>query len=159
MDNNFNDIPTPVKSNKEIMNEANEVNELKEDKVNVVDDTKAMIKKEGKTMIVFLKDLFKYITTKKISDLSELLIYALIIVGFIIAIGIPFGFLKEVIFNVLVTFGINFGAAIREVIENALNLFYYVIALVLFLVLCREKFYQLVRNKKEIEDLKKEINS
>ena len=159
-ENDFNEIPTP---NRPVNNKVEEkkeelfVSDISKE-VNTLQEGKEAIKKETNSFIAFFKDFYKYVTTHKISDLTELLIYALIIAGFIVILSIPFDFLKELFFNALVLFGVNFDANIQQILNNVWGMFYLFIAIFLFLILSREKFYQMIANKKEIADLKKEVN-
>jgi len=158
MNNNFDDIPTPIKSHEENKTISNEFMNKENNTDDILLDNKKVIKNESKSMINFFKDIFKYVTTHKINELAELLIYVLIIIGFCIILSIPFGFLKSIFFDALILFGINFNVNIQNIFSTIWDVFYLIIAIGLFLVLTRERFYASIRNKQEIEELKKEIN-
>ena len=154
----FNNIPTPMKANKE---EPSKLEVLMKDsnvEVNTLSEGKEALKKETNSLITFFKDFYKYVTTHKMSELAELLVYAVIIAGFMIILSIPFAFVKELFFNILVLFSVNFDQTIQNIFAGVWDAFYFLVAIFLFLILCKEKFYQMIANKKEIEDLRKEIN-
>ena len=158
--NNDNLNNKPINSVKDIDTNAALETLMKEHNidVNTISEGAKTIKKETKSLLVFFKDFYKYITTHKISELFELLIYAIIIMAFIVLLSIPFAFIKEMFNDILVMFGINFNQTLKDLLNNVWDMFYLLVALFLFLILCKEKFYQMIANKKEIEDLKQEIN-
>ena len=131
------DIPTeqniPVEENKEV-----EINK-------VVEEVKETAKKEIEISGKFFKDLKSYLTTKDSSELFSLLWRAVIIVGLIVIIYFPFQLIIDLGANIFTLIGIEYTTRLASIWSSICNIVYGVLALVLFYLICKDRFYKLVK--------------
>ena len=121
----------------------------------MVKEVKETTSKEVGSTKKFIKDVYKYLTTKNSSELLALLWRLLIIVGIIIVLYVPFYLLIELGSNLSIMFGIDFTAQMLNLWSSILNVLYAILALVLFLVIVKDRYYKLVKTQ---EAEKKIIN-
>lgn len=141
---NDNQIPELPKMNTEVKVDNN--NEKKE----------IIINKKNST-IQFLKDAYKYITSRDSSELLALLWRLLLIAGFIIVLYIPFQLFRDLGINILIMVGVNFNDTILDIWTSIWAIVYGIIAIILFFKICKDRYYKLVNqneNKEIIEENK-----
>ena len=107
----------------------------------------------------FFKDAIKYITSKNSSELLSLLWRLLLVAGFVIILGVPFLLAKDLVHELLISFGINFDKNTLDMINLSLVIIYTIFAIYLLFKLCKERFYRYNRNKEEIQKLENQIKS
>lgn len=118
-------------------------------------DVKETTTKEVQNMSKFFKDIKEYITTKNSSELFALLWRLLIIAGFIIAAYLPFYIIIDFGSNLFILFGIDYTTRLGGIWGSIWNLAYSVLAIILFFVLCKDRYYKLVKqqeNEKKNEE-------
>ena len=168
--NNDNQIPELPKTNEEEIKiiddeeKQEQVQEVKEEvkqepQINkVVEEVKQSAKKELELSGKFIKDVRNYLTTKNSSELFALFLRVLLIVGFIIILYFPFQMIMDIGVNFFAILGIEYTTRMAAIWGGVWNILYSILALVLFYVLCRERFYKLVSPQKEDKKIIAEEN-
>ena len=156
----FNNFEMPKKvgeENKEVINEVkqetpvnNNINEVP----NMIDDLKENINVQKKSFGNFFKDLFKYLTTRNSKDLFELLWRVAMIAIFILLLYVPVELVQNLLLDFLIAMGIELNERMQSIYFAIFHGTYSLIALVLFFVVIKERFYKYVSE----EDRKKTIN-
>lgn len=107
----------------------------------------------------FFKDVIKYISSKKSNELFALLWRFLLITGFVLVLGAPFVIIRDLVPEILITFNINFDKSGQDMINLIIVLIYVLLAIFLLFKLCKERYYNYVKNTQEINDLKQQVNN
>lgn len=107
---------------------------------------------EKKSNIAFLKDVYKYITTRKADELLSLLWRLFLIALFVIVLYVPFQLFRDLGINILLTMGISFNETILNIWTGLWSVLYGIIAIILFFKLCKDRYYKLVNIEKETKE-------
>ena len=158
-ENNVPEMPKKVENNtiqdpiviKSTPQEEKKPNEAKQ----MMGDVKETTSKEVQSITKFLNDIKKYITTKNSSELLSLLWRLLLVAGFVILLFLPFELISILGKNIFILFGIDYTIALQNIWESIWIISYCILAFVLFIILCKERYYNLVKLK---EDEKKIMN-
>lgn len=167
--NNENQVPELPKMNNETSSEVLETNntnpvilktipeeEKKENEAKkMLGDVKDSTSKEVQSLSKFFKDIKGYITSKNSSELLALLWRLLLIAGFVIILYVPFQIMMDFGSNLFILFGIDFTAKLGTIWNSIWYLTYSILAVVLFFILCKDRYYKLVKQQ---EDEKKIMN-
>ena len=121
----------------------------------IIEESKETIIYESKSFIKFLKDAKDYITTKNTKDLWDLALQVIIIAVLILALFVPFQLVRDLGINVIISLGINFNDKILNTYNAVFNILYSVFGIVLFFILCKNRFYNLIKNQNELKELQK----
>lgn len=121
----------------------------------MVDDVKKMATREAHNIVIFLKDIFKYLTTRNSSELFELAWRVVLIALFIIVLGLPFTLIKENGTSIFMMFGIDFNKEQLDIWNSIWNILYGVVGIVLFYVICKARYYELVKHQQETKKILK----
>ena len=128
----------------------------------MVDDVKKMASREAHNFMTFMKDIFKYLTTRNSSDLFELLWRVAIIALFIIILGVPFNLIKESGTSIFMMFGIDFNKQQLDIWNSIWTTLYCVLGVVLFYVICKARYYELIKHQQEtkkiIQNIENKVN-
>ena len=140
-----NEIPQLPKINEEQVNNENMFKEAKES-----------IIKESHSLVEFLKDAYKYITSKNTSELFELLLRLVLIAAFVIVLYVPIQLIRDLGVDLLISMGVSFTDKMLNLYNSIWNIFYTIIAIILFINLCKDRYYKLVKNQKIEKDISDE---
>ena len=121
-------------------------------------EVKETTSKEVQNMSKFLNDVKKYITTKNSSELLSLLWRLLLVAGFIIVLYLPFYLVNLLGFNLLILFGVNFTNRLGDIWNSIWYIAYSILAIVLFFILCKDRFYKFVKLQEDEKKIKEGIN-
>ncbi len=148
MNNEIPELPKQNKPQDEVI-----IQETKEKIENVVKESNRVIKKETKSFVQFFKDVKEYLSTKKTSEIGEMLFRELLIVAILIVIYYPFMIFKDLIPKLLITVNINYDSV--DKFYAIIDIVYSILVIVLFFVITRDRFYKMVKNQEEIKNSKK----
>ena len=95
-----------------------------------------------------LKEMIKYMTTKKGKDLFYLIIRLLLIMVIIIIFKFPFDLLKDVGINVLTLFGTTITNSILNIWTAIVNIIYAILAIYAFIKIIKIRFKNINIDKK-----------
>ena len=143
----FNEFELPKKIDEKA--EKEEIVEEKKELPNMIDEAKESINKEIHSMKDFFRDIFKYLTTRNSKELLELLWRLALIAVFILLLFVPFQLVRDLLSDFLVSMGVEFSERMLAIYVSAFNAIYTIIALVLFFILCKERFYKFVNEEKK----------
>ena len=118
---------------------------------NIVEESKEMVKKDVKTFKTFFKDVKEYLTSRNTSELGELVWRLVLIAIVVIVLYIPFQLFRDLGINILISVGINFSDKTLNMYNSIFNILYSIFGIVLFFVLCKDRFYKIVKNQEEIK--------
>lgn len=118
---------------------------------NIIEESKEMVKKDVKTFKIFFKDVKEYLTTRNTNELGELVWRLVLIALVVIALYVPFQLFRDLGINILISVGINFSDKTLNMYNSIFNIMYSIFGIVLFFVLCKERFYKIVKNQEEIK--------
>ena len=122
-----------------------------------MEDVKKMAVAESKSYIVFLKDAYTYITTRNTSELFKLLCQIVIVILFVLAFSLPLLLLLEIFPNILIAFGIDFTVKTKAIINSIWYVLLSLFGIILFMGLCKTRFYNLVNKEELKKQAKKQI--
>ena len=148
MNNEIPELPKENKPQDEVI-----IQETKEKIENVVKESNKVLKKETKSFVQFFKDVKEYLSTKKTSEIGEMLFRELLIVAILIVIYYPFMIFKDLIPNLLIAININYDSVNK--FYAIIDIIYSILVIVLFFVITRDRFYKMVKNQEEIKNSKK----
>ena len=118
---------------------------------NIIEESKEMVKKDVKTFKIFFKDVKEYLTSRNTSELGELVWRLVLIALVVIALYVPFQLFRDLGINILISVGINFSDKTLNMYNSIFNILYSIFGIVLFFVICKDRFYKLVKNQEEIK--------
>ncbi len=118
---------------------------------NIIEESKKMVKKDVKTFKIFFKDVKEYLTSRNSSELGELVWRLVLIALVVIVLYVPFQLFRDLGINILISVGINFSDKTLNMYNSIFNIMYSIFGIVLFFVLCKDRFYKLVKNQEEIK--------
>ena len=118
---------------------------------NIIEESKEMVKKDVKTFKTFFKDVKEYLTSRNTSELGELVWRLVLIAIVVISLYIPFQLFRDLGINILISVGINFSDKTLNMYNSIFNILYSIFGIVLFFVICKDRFYKLVKNQEEIK--------
>lgn len=118
---------------------------------NIIEESKEMVKKDVKTFKTFFKDVKEYLTSRNTSELGELVWRLVLIALAVIVLYVPFQLFRDLGINILISVGINFSDKTLNMYNSIFNILYSIFGIVLFFVLCKDRFYKIVKNKEEIK--------
>ena len=118
---------------------------------NIIEESKEMVKKDVKTFKTFFKDVKEYLTSRNTSELGELVWRLVLIALAVIVLYVPFQLFRDLGINILISVGINFSDKNKNMYNSIFNILYSIFGIVLFFVLCKDRFYKIVKNKEEIK--------
>ncbi len=129
--------------------------EKKEEKTvenNIINETKKALTKDKNSFAKFFKDLKEYITTKNTRELGELVVRLIFVAIIVIVFFLPVSLLKELIPNITYSLGINATTQDRAMYERIFTIVSNSIGIVLFFVLCRARFYEMLNKQKSLKE-------
>ena len=118
---------------------------------NIIEESKEMVKKDVKSFKIFFKDVKEYLTSKNSSELGELVWRLVLIALVVIALYVPFQLFRDLGINILISVGINFSDKTLNMYNSIFNIIYSIFGIVLFFMICKDRFYKLVKNQEEIK--------
>jgi hypothetical protein len=118
---------------------------------NIIEESKEMVKKDVKTFKTFFKDVKEYLTSRNTSELGELVWRLVLIALVVIVLYVPFQLFRDLGINILISVGINFSDKTLNMYNSIFNIMYSIFGIVLFFVLCKDRFYKIVKNQEEIK--------
>lgn len=118
---------------------------------NIIEESKEMVKKDVKTFKIFFKDVKEYLTSRNSSELGELVWRLVLIALVVIVLYVPFQLFRDLGINILISVGINFSDKTLNMYNSIFNIMYSIFGIVLFFVLCKDRFYKIVKNQEEIK--------
>ncbi len=118
---------------------------------NIIEESKEMVKKDVKTFKIFFKDVKEYLTSRNSSELGELVWRLVLIALVVIVLYVPFQLFRDLGINILISVGINFSDKTLNMYNSIFNIMYSIFGIVLFFVICKDRFYKLVKNQEEIK--------
>ncbi len=118
---------------------------------NIIEESKEMVKKDVKTFKTFFKDVKEYLTSRNTSELGELVWRLVLIALVVIVLYVPFQLFRDLGINILISVGINFSDKTLNMYNSIINILYSIFGIVLFFVICKDRFYKLVKNQEEIK--------
>ena len=118
---------------------------------NIIEESKEMVKKDVKTFKIFFKDVKEYLTSRNSSELGELVWRLVLIALVVIVLYVPFQLFRDLGINILISVGINFSDKTLNMYNSIFNILYSIFGIVLFFVICKDRFYKLVKNQEEIK--------
>ena len=113
----------------------------------VYEETKTIIQNDTKTFKIFLKEVKDYLTTRNTNELKDLVVRLVLIAITVIVLYVPYQFIMEIIEDAIRTANINYSEIALTRYYSIGRIIYSVLALVLFYVLCKDRFYKLVKNQ------------
>ncbi len=113
----------------------------------VIEESKKILKNDAKTFKTFIKDVKEYLTTKNSNELKDLVIRLVLIAITIIVLYVPYQFILEIIEDLIRTASINYSESFLTRYYSIGRIIYSVLALVLFYIICKDRFYKLVKNQ------------
>ena len=119
-------------------------------------EVKETTSKEVKNMQKFLKDIKNYITSKNSSELLSLLWRLALIAGFVILLYVPFQLLMDLGSNLFVLFGIDYTTKLGNIWNSIWYISYGILAIVLFFILCKDRYYKLVKQQEDEKKIMKD---
>ena len=137
MDNNEFELPKKVDEVKVESSTSNEV-------PNMIDELKENINVQKQTFGMFLKDVFKYLTTRNTKELFELLWRVAMIAIFVLCLYIPVELIQNLLLDFLITMGIELNERMQGIYFAIFHGTYCVVSIVLFFVLIKNRFYKFV---------------
>ena len=186
MNNENNNTPSEETQNETIINSLNEgeetsdvqlpklnIEEVKEESVPATEVVESLnlteannVEKEAKSnkkredyenhkYLEFFKDFRKYLTTRNRADLTDLLSKVASIAFIVLIItGTIAWFLRTLIPELLLILNISFTSTNNAV--SFVDVIFSILGIYAFLKVCKDRFYFLVNNQKDIEKLKKQ---
>lgn len=156
----FNNFEMPKKvgeENKEVVEQVKQetTNNNISEVPNMIDDLKENINVQKKSFGNFFKDSFKYLTTRNTKDLFELLWRVAMIAIFILLLYVPVELIQNLLLDFLITMGIELNERMQSIYFAIFHGTYSLIALVLFFVVIKERFYKYVSEEDRNKALKK----
>ncbi len=118
---------------------------------NIIEESKEMVKKDVKTFKTFFKDVKEYLTSRNTSELGELVWRLVLIALVVIVLYVPFQLFRDLGINILISVGINFSDKTLNMYNSIINILYSIFGIVLFFVLCKDRFYKIVKKQEEIK--------
>ena len=97
------------------------------------------------------KDVKEYLTSRNTSELGELVWRLVLIALVVIVLYVPFQLFRDLGINILISVGINFSDKTLNMYNSIFNIIYSIFGIVLFFVVCKDRFYKLVKNQEEIK--------
>lgn len=119
---------------------------------NIIEESKEMVKKDVKTFKIFFKDIKEYLTSRNSSELGELVWRLILIALAVIVLYVPFQLFRDLGINILISVGINFSDKTLNMYNSIFNIIYSIFGIVLFFVLCKDRFYKIVKNQENIKE-------
>ena len=118
---------------------------------NIIEESKNMVKKDVKSFKIFFKDVKEYLTSRNTSELGELVWRLVLIAIVVIVLYVPFQLFRDIGINIIISVGINFSDKTLNMYNSIFNIIYSIFGIVLFFVLCKDRFYKVVKNQEEIK--------
>ena len=119
---------------------------------NIIEESKEMVKEDVKTFKVFFKDVKEYLTTRNSSELGELVWRLVLIAIVVIILYVPFQLFRDLGINILISVGVNFSDKTLTMYNSIFNIIYSLFGIVLFFMICKDRFYKIVKNQDKIKE-------
>ena len=146
---NNDQIPELPKMNNSLNNNQQTINNTVQISNNNEVNFKTDITVDKKSFKEFFKDVRKYITSRNSSELFSLLWRLLLVAGFVIVLFVPFQIFMDLGINLFILFGIDFTSTIATIWDTCWYIIYGVTSIILFFVLCKERYYKLIKYQEE----------
>ena len=151
MDNNeFNEFELPKKVG-EVKVESSASNEVP----NMINDLKESVNIQKGSYSKFFKDIFKYLTTRNTHDLFELLWRLAMIAIFVLLLYVPVQLCHDLLLDFLISVGVEFSDRARDIYDVIFNATYSIFGIVLFFVICKERYYKYALEEEKMNSINK----